>query len=427
MGADASCSWKPSAEPAVYDCRAASLHLPLWSKVCSKAAAKYEGHQPDLQRLGLTACNGTHSHAHRMLRQLHGRTVAVLGDSHALNLWCALTCWFSSAPGVQVERRDQPGSLSRIVGRKGRLANFSYGITHVEEGQVRSRVAWMLPSCYTASGNRCGDPTSMTARPIEECSLPLAEKLAAAADEAGERVVVLFNPCGVYFGDPMVRAVSKFMRGNDMEPFAGPSNLIKTAMQGVTMDATWRKDYNQRVGKVAKVLARLRNGSAGILVESAVRKPLRKPGSHCPLEFTTVPQVPHFPANDADFADIDPVLMDDEGSYGRFAASSGAWLHRIARMPNGSAALRAYRIARPAFSSWNQNPGNFPQSIAFGPASGCGDDTTCIAKHGILLARSCAVRKCGSDLVDWRIAAERAAAAKEGITTLRSFEACALR
>ena len=283
MGADANCSWKPSAEPAVYDCRAASLHLPLWSKVCSKAAAKYEGHQPDLQRLGLTACNGTHSHAHRMLRQLHGRTVAVLGDSHALNLWCALTCWFSSAPGVQVERRDQPGSLSRIVGRKGRLANFSYDITHVEEGQVRSRVAWMLPSCYTASGNRCGDPTSMTARPIDECSLPLAEKLVAAADEAGERVVVLFNPCGVYFGDPMVRAVSKFMRGNDMEPFAGPSNLIKTAMQGVTMDATWRKDYNQRVGKVAKVLARLRNGSAGILVESAVRKPLRKPGSHRPF------------------------------------------------------------------------------------------------------------------------------------------------
>ena len=162
-----------------------------------------------------------------MLRQLDGRTVAVLGDSHALNLWCALTCWFSSAPGVLVERRDQPASLTselplrerastwlglrvrvrvrirvrvrvgvrgRVRGRVsgsvacprrppvchaglepqtstgprqvllcysraraspwtvGRLANFSYGMTHIEEGVVRSRVAWMLPACYRSTG-----------------------------------------------------------------------------------------------------------------------------------------------------------------------------------------------------------------------------------------------------------------------------------
>ena len=37
----------------------------------------------------------------------------------------------------------------------GRLANFSYGMTHVEEGVVRSRVAWMLPACYRSTGNRC--------------------------------------------------------------------------------------------------------------------------------------------------------------------------------------------------------------------------------------------------------------------------------
>ena len=103
--------------------------------------------------------------------------------------------------------------------------------------------------------------------------------------------------------------------------------------------------------------------------------------------------------------------------------SGGLWLHRIARMPNASAALQAYRIARPAFSSWKQSAGNFPQAIAFGPASACGDDTHCIAKHRTLLARSCAPRKGGSHLVDWRIATERAAAASAGITTLRSFEA----
>ena len=199
-----------------------------------------------------------------------------------------------------------------------------------------------------------------------------------------------------------LRAVSSFQRGKDMGPFAAPSNLLKTAMGRVTMDTAWRNSYNQRAGKAAKVLARLRNGSMGILVESAV---------------------PHFPANEADFADVDPILLDDEGSYGRFTASSGTWLHRIARMPNASAALQAYRITRPSFSSWNQNPGNFPQSIAFGPASACGDNTRCIAKHRALLARSCAPRKGGSGLVDWRIAAERAAAATAGIGTLRSFEA----
>jgi hypothetical protein len=192
------------------------------------------------------------------------------------------------------------------------------------------------------------------------------------------------------------------MRGNDMGPFSAPSNLLKTAMEGVTMNTAWRKHYNQRAGRAAKVLARLRNGSMGILVESAV---------------------PHFAANEADFADVDPILLDDEGSYGRFTVSGGTWLHRIARMPNASAALQAYRIARPAFSSWNQNPGNFPQSIAFGPASACGDDTRCITKQRTLLARSCAPRKGGSGLVDWRVAAERAAAAAAGITTLRSFEA----
>ena len=117
MHAASSCSWKPSTEPAVYDCRAAKLRLPLWSQVCSKAAAKYQGYQPSLQSLGPRSCNGTHAHAHRMLRQLDGRTVAVLGDSHALNLWCALTCWFSSAPGVLVERRDQPASLTSMPRR----------------------------------------------------------------------------------------------------------------------------------------------------------------------------------------------------------------------------------------------------------------------------------------------------------------------
>ena len=103
----------------------------------------------------------------------------------------------------------------------------------------------------------------MTARPLDECSVSLAEKLATATDEARQRVVLLFNPCGVYFGDPVLRAVSKFMRGNikgggdEWGPFAAPSNLLKTAMEGVTMDTTWRKDYNQRAGRAAKVLARL--------------------------------------------------------------------------------------------------------------------------------------------------------------------------
>ena len=136
----------------------------------------------------------------------------------------------------------------------------------------------------------------------------------------------------------------------------------------------------------------------------------------------TVSQVPHFPANDADFSDVHPNHVDDEGSFGRFTASSGTWLHHLSRMPNGSAALRAYRIARPAFSSWSQSPGNFPLPVAFGPASRCDDDTSCIAKHRTRLARSCAPRK-GKLVVGWRIAAERAAAATEGITTLRSFEA----
>ena len=270
----ADCSWRPSAEPAVYDCQEAHQRLPLWSEVCRKAARKYQGYQPNLQRLGLHSCNGTHSHAHRMLRQLHGRTVAVLGDSHALNLWCALTCWFSSAPGVQVEKRDQPGPFATLIGqrRQGRLVNFSYSISHIEGGHVRSRVAWMLPACFTTSGNRCGDSTSMTALPLKDCSLPLAEKLAAAADEAGQRVVVLYNPCGVYFNDPLQMAVSAFMRANDIRSFAGPSNLIEAAMKGVTMNATWRNQYTQRASKVARVLARLRNGSIGILVETAVRK-----------------------------------------------------------------------------------------------------------------------------------------------------------
>ena len=40
----------------------------------------------------------------------------------------------------------------------------------------------------------------------------------------------------------------------------------------------------------------MQHGSMGILVESAV---------------------PHFAANEADFADVDPLLLDDEGSYGR--------------------------------------------------------------------------------------------------------------
>ena len=116
VAAGPSCSWKPSAEPATYDCRAAELRLPLWSQVCRKAAAKYQGYQPNLRSLGLRECNGTRAHAHRMLRQLDGRTVAVLGDSHALNAKRGFTKGTPTRPSLSRPHGNRLGAVDTSRG-----------------------------------------------------------------------------------------------------------------------------------------------------------------------------------------------------------------------------------------------------------------------------------------------------------------------
>ena len=61
--------------------------------VCEQPAAKYASHQNTRRMAAAVALQPT---ATRLLRLLDNRTTVVIGDSHSLNLWCALTCWLLS-------------------------------------------------------------------------------------------------------------------------------------------------------------------------------------------------------------------------------------------------------------------------------------------------------------------------------------------
>ena len=398
-GRGTTCGWLPTISPAVYDC--SSRAYPLWKTTCRMVARKYSAHQPDQLSLQWKPCRGPVASAERMMRQLSNRTVVVLGDSNSLNLFCALTCWFSQADGVEVE--PLAASHSSGVGPEMRMRHRS-GYT----------MSWLLPDCYRRG--TCGQPSAAVGN-VKDCHASSIKRLIAAATSGGHQFVVLHNPCGVYEHSPLYKVGVAWSRSglklSQLAESPEPAEIwLKSKQIGPWLakdKEQWHRPYEAKANYSARLLR--------TLVDSA-------PGG---VRVVVETQPPHFPS-----ASLGPraelVVDGTAGSFEMFALGSLQWLHRLAQLqPNGTDAIAAYGIRQICFSSYAQRPGNFEPSFAYGSASiACESNVSCIREMrrvGRLRAVSCSPRNATASGVDWRTLAERTAADAAGVHVLRTFKA----
>ena len=151
--------WRPTARPGRYDCRGTARRSKaheLWQRVCAHSAVRHEprwpsrmfGWAPEGDGATLSAPN-----ASLLAQLLDGRVVYILGDSHALDLWCATTCYVLGAGdpsrhSVEAEPPGKGGSYF-LVARGGGSARTASAF----------EVAFRVPTCATSRGGHCGAGT----------------------------------------------------------------------------------------------------------------------------------------------------------------------------------------------------------------------------------------------------------------------------
>ena len=351
----------------------------------------------------------------QMLRQIANRTIAVLGRSHSVNLFCALSCYFVAEAGAAIDSSAYPGPVngSRVLRMRAPAVSID----------------WLLPLWRVSGG---GDDT---------CGARRLKQLTDLGNRSGG-IIALWNPCGAYAHGDLQDAVYNWMRrvpslqalGEYKDPLVSWKDMAQRAGRGQGLNHSIRA-YAQRASVAAGSLRALVSAgpnNLGVLVET---------------------QPAHFPSsNFVNFVNATgsagtELPIDRPGSYERFLVSSSLWLHSILRTPaGGEQAVAAMRIQRPAFSSWAQRAGNFQPSYAFGAASLCdARNVSCFTDaslRGELHARDCMVAPRPSHAnwrrsdsvasewdhpLDWHVQAEHAAAAAVDVPVLRAFSARSAR
>ena len=382
--------WRPDPAPRQYDCR---LHprAHLWMGVCEQPAAKYASHQNTRRMAAAVALQPT---ATRLLRLLDNRTTVVIGDSHSLNLWCALTCWLLS----------EGAELSLGASAAGPAL-----VTRLPPYEAR----WLLPACASTGRPHCGD----AAVDHPACGAQELERLATVA--ATEPLVVLHNPCGAYAGDHVRKAVQAALkRAPSLERLASHADPVR-ALCGATCahPSLDRTKYRSLVAAAAGRLERISKArrSLGILALSP---------------FT------HFPEVEGALATLGlDELIDGAGSYDRFALSSIVWLAAQLRHNHTELIRSSLGFQRPGWSNWKQGTGNFDPSLAVGVSRRCATtDASCLPTvltsrmraagptevRRVLRSTECEARaaRARGPNDDWRQEIERDAARAAGIPLL---------
>ena len=139
------CRWleaTPEEPAAQYDCRGIRKLPSSFHAVCDAIQVKYQS-AGAARNLRLHCPSPNQFNRSRMLELLGGRTVAILGDSMANNLWCGMFCTLSLAA---------PGMTYRTVG-EGPLAGT---ISMLPPWSRAQPIHWFLPGCAD-SRRHCGD------------------------------------------------------------------------------------------------------------------------------------------------------------------------------------------------------------------------------------------------------------------------------
>jgi hypothetical protein len=163
---------------------------PIWHRVCSTTVARHTDprreNASDGHRGASIHASRSRSNSHltqrvrRLMALLDGRVVVVLGDSHALQLWCALVASILSAPSVTtaIEReclarpctRERIRTFLVLHGPAAQLPRTTStgadadpqrnGTSPLPPTAVRtSTVRWQLPNCAVSNGGKCGSGT----------------------------------------------------------------------------------------------------------------------------------------------------------------------------------------------------------------------------------------------------------------------------
>ena len=219
-------AWLPDASPSVYDCRASGTQFgtagQVWRRVCSVAASKHEPRLParSLSWRGSPLPNATPSappNATRLFELIGNRTVWVLGDSHGLDLFCALSCYFMHAAPPSLRPLATFEQECTGTSDDPQSADCKRQHVLVARGPPPLQARFRVPTCATAKGGKCGVGTHCGTLGREPCKLGCGSQIVSQLQRLPRPVVVLYSPCPTY------------MRGDMMETILSLSELLVRA------------------------------------------------------------------------------------------------------------------------------------------------------------------------------------------------------
>ena len=388
----------PNGTAQQYDCNFAA-GAAEWRRVCSGVVAKYRSFQDGARPLQWSV----QPDVTRLMTLLDGRHVVVVGDSQAMTVLCALTCWFIGK-----------GAVSNRTSTKRMTLSLGLLVNH-----------WVLPACARGAGRAACEAMS---NKDGWCTSKVVESM--RRDEELAPLVMLYNSCDSYITSP------GFSYFKDRLGRLGSISAL-AEWEDPLGDSFLRRPFSREptafsTGRAAGAMQSLRNLSetgCGYL------------GVSNPAMIAHFPEVPSV-------LESQNVSIDAPGSYERFVLSAFAWTHALLQ-DNETAAVSAFSllgIVRPSWSTWKQSSGNYDPPTVVGLAHWVLQTGRCtgssltsascvlsaLTKFGgrgpadnrrLLRARSCAAFEGEDTRSEWRQRVLRSVAHQEGVPFLDSIRA----
>ena len=319
------CMWAADPTPLAYDCSPShAQHLKAisaWSRTCRLAAARHKPRQA-ARLLSWRDSGAGRPNVWQLVQQLGNRTVWILGDSHVLDLWCALTC---------VVLRASHSSDFQQRGSQWQLVTRLRPVDHGQPPGPDREVRWRVPTCAYAKGGVCGGGTHCGTLGRTSCTLGCGLSLLPSPD-ADPGVVVLYSPCPAYAGSPLMHTVLQALQARERAELhrfrALPSPPLRALCEaqvrncsGSAFELSAVADHFwSTVSTAARALHRLHEQSDGRSVGVLLLAPTA-----------------HFPVLEGYGDPWSHSRLDGVGSYERHVASALNWLHAHLQRANGTA------------------------------------------------------------------------------------------
>lgn len=377
-------SWRDAADYEMmrHDC--GGLDTPsgnLWSRICSSRADKLQHRRQRnvngsdvLRSLRWVPCEASAPgwSARRMLALLRNKVVAVVGDSLALGMWCALTCSLIAN-----------GAIMEYSGKKmtGKLAGLKYVTMRSALAPNRGDSSrWLLGQCGTSCSNKGVKLMSSTHVGCGDRLMTQLIQAAALTDFA-----VVLNACGTGIrGVSVLGRVQSELVNVTWADFGRWPSLLPTACPPSERDPCSRGadlgSYRQRVNTAAarvRALTAANPRSIGMLLET--------PSSHFPVLDGCLQSAQ---------AGMYRIGTNDPSDWDAYVLSSLEYARQMAARPGGLNVIHmlSKQITNPAAAA--KGPANVRLLTALAKY----EQWACpLAERGQPAAASCSAKRAGSD------------------------------